>query len=400
MQLNFYSCLMAMIASTTMIIVIYFLKKTKYFSNAFGVLFMAMLYIFSFIRILFPIEISAVQVIMGDKVLLPKIMDVLENRSYLTADLPCKALYIFGSASLLVTITLLLVLIVRQLAFVLEIVRTKNYATNEEQKMLSSISREVFGRRTMMKLLKSDEVSVPMVVGVLKSTVVIPNREYSEGELELILYHECTHLKNHDLWLKLLIHIYCCVYWFNPFVYLLKSDVDFILEIKCDNAVCRHLDEKKKLDYAKLVNDNARLCQKKRERAYLMTSNFASTGTSRHICRMNSLLNPTLKSPKIPTLIVSLLMIAICMLSYVFVWQPDYSNNAQSIAAVSITSDGNLDEAESFGAYLVPAENGDYIFYYGDEKSDVLKGDVEKGYYDNCPIVDAKKTAQDDFAEN
>lgn len=362
MQLSFYSCLMAMIASSTMIVVIYFLKKTKYFANTFGVWFMALLYILSFFRLLVPVEIPSVQIVLGDSVVLPSVMDLLENRSELTAGLPCKAMYILGSISVVVTIVLLLTFFIRQLRFVLAILHTENHATENEQRMLSSISRRVFSRRTMMKLVKSDFVSVPMVVGVLRSVVVVPNKEYSFDELELILYHECTHLKNHDLWLKLLVHIYCCVFWFNPIVYLLKSDIDFILEVKCDNAVCRRLSEERKLDYAKLVNDSARGYQNRRDNAYLMTAGFASTNTSRHICRMNSMLKPFSTGLKLPTMVVSLIMAAICVLSYVFIWQPDYSNSDELNVTSSIVSDISYSELIPDDRYIEQVENSDYVF--------------------------------------
>lgn len=392
MQLNFYSCLMAMIASTSMIIVIYFLKKTKYFSNAFGVAFMGVLYLLSFIRLLVPYELPAVQILLGDKIVLPKIMDVLENRSSLTNHLPHKAMYIIGVVSVWVTIALLLLLLIRQLVFVISIYKTKNHATESEQKMLSEISRKVFGRRTMMKLIKCDEVVVPMVVGVLKSTVIIPNREYSVDELELVLYHECAHLKNHDLWLKLLVYIYCCVFWFNPFVYLLKSDIDFILEIKCDSTVCKFLSEEKTLDYAKLINNNARNGYKKNKRAYLMTAGFESTNDSRHICRMNSILNLKSKNRKLPTLIVSLIMVMICVLSYIVMWQPDYSDNFESSVIMVVKSEnGSGDEKLNHrGAYLVPSDDDNYIFCYSKGKAIVNKKDIEKGYYKGYPVIEKK----------
>lgn len=381
MQLSFYSCLMAMIASSAMIVVIYFLKKIKYFNNTFGVAFMAMLYLLSLVRLFVPIELPQVQVI-SDSVVLTKIMDVLENRSPLTAGLPCSMLHIFGSLSFLVTLILLLAFTIKQLRFVLSVVRTKNYATKKEQKMLKDISREVFGRKTMMRLIKSRDVSSPMVVGVLRSTVIIPDKNYKNEELELILYHECTHLKNHDLWLKLLVHIYCCVYWFNPIVYLLKSDIDFLLEVKCDSAVCRRLSEEKKLDYAKLVNDTARDCVVKRKRGALVTFGFASTSTLRHICRMNSMLKPKTKKPLIPTAIVLGIMIVICMASYLFIWQPDYSNSKDAVADINGAYGTTVDNG-----YLVPNENGDYILHIEKNSVVVPKDDVEKGYYDNYPIV-------------
>lgn len=381
MHLSFYSCLVATIASTAMIIVVYCLKKSKYFANTFGVWYMALLYLFSFIRLLVPFEFDKAQIV-GDSLMLPKVMDVLENRSVLTAHLPCSMLSIFGSVSLVVSFVLIFLFFFRQFRFVYLLAKTENFATQEEQEMLNKISRDVFLRGMQIKLIKSNNVSTPMVVGVLKNTVVIPNREYTGDELQLVLYHECTHLKNHDLLLKLLLRIYCCVFWFNPFVYLLKADMDFIVEVKCDTAVCRKLSVEKKLDYAKLVNDNARSCVKSKKHFALINSGFSSVSTSRHICRMNNLLYPNSKGPALPIAMISFLMVAIFLLSYAFVLQPDYSENVKGVLSPSVSN------TELADGYLVPDKSGDYYLCVGEGKILVNKEDVEKGYYKNYSLID------------
>ena len=381
MHFNFYSFMMAMLTSTVMIIVIYFLKKIKYFTNTFGVWYMALLYLLSFCRLLLPFEFDKAQVL-GDRFVLTKVMDVLENRSVITAGLPCSMLGIFGSASLIVTFILLLVFTIKQLKFVSFISRTENYATKEEQDMLEEISSVIFARKIKMKLIKSKDVPTPMVVGVLKRTVILPCIDYTKDQLELIFCHECTHLKNHDLWLKLLVHIYCCVYWFNPFVYLLKADMDFILEVKCDNAVSRKLSDEKRLDYAKLVNDTARNAVTGFKQVPLVASGFTSVSTSRHICRMNSVLNPEMKNPGVPTVIVSLMMVVICVLSYAFIWQPDYTTVKNGTSYSAHTETGYID------GYLVFAENRDYYFCYDESRVLVPKEDVDKGYYCNYAVVE------------
>ena len=381
MQFSFYSCMMAIIASTAMIIVIYFLKKSKYFANTFGVWYMALLYLLSFVRLAVPFGFDKAQVI-GERVVLPKLMDVLENRNVYTAHLPFSMLGILGSASFLVTFTLISIFTYRQLRFMSSLVNTRNFAKQEEKGLLDKISSEVFLKKPQITLIKTDDVTTPMVVGLMKSMVVIPNREYDSDELQLILYHECMHLKNHDLWLKLLVNIYCCVYWFNPFVYLLKADMDFILEVKCDTAVFRKLTEEKRLDYAKLVNDSVRSKVKGEKRFALITSSFASVSTSRHICTMNSLLNPNSKGPALPIAIVSLIMVVICLSSNAFVLKPDYQGLAEGGVQSYVVSD-----EDSTGGYLVPAKSGDYYLCLDDIRVLVNKEDVTKGYYDNYPIV-------------
>ena len=125
MQLSFYSCLMAVLASTAMIIVIYFLKKSKYFANTFGVWYMALLYLFSFIRLVMPFGFEKAQII-SDSFMLPKLMDVLENRTEFTAHLPYSMLGILGSVSFVVTAVLISVFTYRQLRFISSLVKTEN----------------------------------------------------------------------------------------------------------------------------------------------------------------------------------------------------------------------------------------------------------------------------------
>ncbi len=344
MGFSFYSCLMAMITSTAMIIAIYFLKKSRLFTDAFGVSFMSMLYLLSLFRMFVAIEIPSIQIVIGESVFMPRLMDILNNCSPLTCNFGCRALYLFGSVSFLVTIVYVVTFCVRQYRFVSRVSKAENDVSPRELQLLQKTTLEVFNRKTKIKLIKSDDVSVPMVLGMVRRVVVIENRAYTDEELELILLHECMHIKNHDLWLKFLVCMFCCLYWFNPFVYLLKSDIDFVLELKCDNAVCRHLDENKKLSYAEFINNTARNCCSKQINAAVLSSRFAvNKSTEKHIYRMNNLLFEKRKCHKTPVVIVCVFMIVLYMLSYVFILEPDYSaginSNTQTQYLVESTAD-------------------------------------------------------------
>ncbi|MBP3341150.1 MAG: hypothetical protein J6K99_01310, partial [Peptococcaceae bacterium] len=54
-------------------------------------------------------------------------------------------------------------------------------------------------------VLLSSGVQSPMLIGFRKPTIVLPYKLYGENELVMILRHELTHYKHHDLWYKLIL---------------------------------------------------------------------------------------------------------------------------------------------------------------------------------------------------
>ena len=66
---------------------------------------------------------------------------------------------------------------------------------------------ERLGRQMKLKRLPelyiSDGVQSPMLCGILKPMIVLPDLRLSDSSLMGILSHELTHYHRHDLWLKL-----------------------------------------------------------------------------------------------------------------------------------------------------------------------------------------------------
>ena len=56
-------------------------------------------------------------------------------------------------------------------------------------------------------------------------------------------------MRNRDGVVKLLTMLFCCVFWWNPAVYILKKDVSQILEIKCDVYATQSFTKKERLEY-------------------------------------------------------------------------------------------------------------------------------------------------------
>ena len=80
-----------------------------------------------------------------------------------------------------------------------------------------------------------------MSCGVLHKRILLPACNYSSDEIRCILLHEASHIKNRDPLLQLLTNILCAVYWWNPLVYLLRTDMWHAFELRCDRDVIKSI---------------------------------------------------------------------------------------------------------------------------------------------------------------
>ena len=93
-----------------------------------------------------------------------------------------------------------------------------------------------------VSLCKSEDVTVPMVVGLTRPMILLPQAsvaELSPTELEAILLHELAHVRRSDyLWL-LMQRLVQVVHWPNPLVWFSGKLIGSVRESSCD-AYCIH----------------------------------------------------------------------------------------------------------------------------------------------------------------
>jgi len=93
-----------------------------------------------------------------------------------------------------------------------------------------------------VKVFVSANATTPMVLGLWKPIVVLPNAQFGETELGMILSHELVHLKRRDLIVKLLVLIANAIHWFNPAAYSLNKQINRLCELACDDKVVENMD--------------------------------------------------------------------------------------------------------------------------------------------------------------
>ena len=102
-------------------------------------------------------------------------------------------------------------------------------------------------------VLISGGVQSPMLIGFRKPTIVLPYKLYGENELVMILRHELTHYKHHDLWYKLILLCANALHWFNPLVWLMNRQAGRDVEQVCDDYVVDGMDMEYRKAYSMTI---------------------------------------------------------------------------------------------------------------------------------------------------
>ena len=80
------------------------------------------------------------------------------------------------------------------------------------------------------------EAQVPVIRGLFRPMIVLPEHGYNDEELLVILTHELTHYRHRDLWLKALFTSILCMQWFNPLPKKVYEKFCFWSECYCDSS--------------------------------------------------------------------------------------------------------------------------------------------------------------------
>lgn len=119
---------------------------------------------------------------------------------------------------------------------------------------LQKVQKEYNRKRTKkFRIVTGEFGNTPFVFGIFRPYIVIPSLSYNDDEIYFILKHEMIHYYRGDLIVKLFCEILRAVYWWNPFVDMLESLINDLLEINVDFRIMKDLPEERKLDYSECL---------------------------------------------------------------------------------------------------------------------------------------------------
>lgn len=117
-------------------------------------------------------------------------------------------------------------------------------ASYEETQLLKSLAK---GKN--VRLVRNHFISTPLLIGILRPRIIIPDINFNECQLKNILLHEITHLRRFDIGVKWFTMIATSIHWFNPIMYFIKKEINHASELACDEAVIKDFNSSEKQAY-------------------------------------------------------------------------------------------------------------------------------------------------------
>lgn len=234
-------------------------------------------------------------------------------------------------------------------------------------------------------LLVSPYHQEPFIFSLHRSRIVLPAAMtilLPEQDLYFILKHEWQHHADRDNQAKLFIEILCCLLWWNPFVYLLRNNLNQTLELKCDRKVTKHLNPSEKADYADslvtVMRLHRKLSMEGKSTSGTASIRFLGLPLPKNQADQDALQRVELTLPRQKGragVMCTTCFVVLFLLSFTFVVQPfiptpvDDLSVDTGIQSVSITPENS---------YLVDLKNGTYSLYINGEFFRTLGEDEAK----------------------
>lgn len=130
------------------------------------------------------------------------------------------------------------------------------------------------GIRKQVTLLIYKNAHSPMIIGMWKPVLVLPDENYTPDESYYILKHELVHLKRRDILVKFLLILARDIHWFNPIVYLMQREAVVDMELACDEAVVRGGSLDQREAYTETLMSNL---HRQRSKGPLLSTQFSAS---------------------------------------------------------------------------------------------------------------------------
>lgn len=354
MEVSIFSCFMSILCSSVMILLMYFFRKKWLLPNMLGVLSLLCLYFLCFLRMVIPIEFPFTKVL--------NVRGHISNILYSIIWKEWSTLNVTFVSILIIIMSmgsiLLLIRFFYQYKKVMKIILSYVKIENEQYQ---EILGQVMERKKKIKVdvYFSEQLNIPIGIGVFKKSIILPNRDHSETELYYILLHEYTHFLNNDITIKMLVNIFCCIFWWNPIVYLLKKDLDQMLEIKCDLACTNVMQSDEKVEYlSTIVSTIKKATQKNQDINLYPTVALFHSDSNLTVLERFQIVYSNIgwsSKKKIPTMIWIVISIFLFLASYTIIPQTAYDVTREEVEEHS-----GAQEVIPSNAHIVRTSDGTY----------------------------------------
>ena len=205
-------------------------------------------------------------------------------------------------------------------------------------------------------------LTTPAVYGFIRPVILIPE-DRSNPITAPVLLHELTHFRQGDMWIKLILDLVVCLFWWNPLAYLLRISAQHALELKCDADVRACLDESQQIQYYQSLLEYYKKPQGKQH--YRLALHVIGVAGARKDWRIKQRFdvgllpkNANRKKRLRLNILCGFLLLFLLVASYSFIIQPAGPPPESGSTAIDIER-----------SYLLEKQDGTYDFYLNGEFS-------------------------------
>lgn len=314
LNISIFSLLSSFILFNFAALIIILNRNKTAFIIRYGINLLLLSSLLAFIRLILPIDLYNAKII--------DIHQIYRPLKYFLVLKIGNELYIYQFLLLLWGIGTVLFLFYYLSTSILEIYKL-NHLNCTPCPTLETLCSNYMQPKVIIKI--SPEVDVPKVWGFYKCRIYFPNYMLSPDEWKFILDHEVQHIKLHDTFIKMLLLFLTALFWWNPIMYILRKNIDQMLELRCDSKLAQNYSLEMQNKYLETIlkvlrerNTSSLTISKK----YLTASFVNHSAYSLTRQRFEMILN-TKKLNKNRTFLCYCITVLLFVSSYFIILQPD-----------------------------------------------------------------------------
>jgi len=338
MTFSLFSFVMAVAWSSLFMLALYILWGSKHFVMQFGFTAVVLLIVGSLFRLLVPIELPMAYEVYDSR-FYPAVYDALSGvvgTAGFTYFQLLAVVWVLGSVAIGVWFVLSYRAACRNL---------QGQPIDEDSPAYTQFVRmkEELGIEVEIGLAQSAHIDSPLLLGIQVPTVYLPLLEYTTVEYQCVYRHELMHWRNKDVYIKLLVQLFCIIFWWNPLVYIFRRGVAHTLELKCDLAATQNSSLEDKRVYLATIVKTLGASAGLNKQSYLASNAVVEMCATEQLSqRFRFVVSYEHKRKWYYPVLSALAVLAAIALSYLFVIQPENLPQRDVTAPVSAVVQRNV----------------------------------------------------------
>lgn len=380
LQYSFSTVLMAVLSSNIIIIftAVCFCRKDLLVSI--GYKMFALLLGIAFLRFAFPFQFSfTTNLVFPDT--LSRGISFLRYYFYQSEYINISIWGIFESVWIIGILVRLGIFVIRHLAFNHRVVWQSRNLTDDER--YSHLLDEICGDGpNPFSVYELGGLKVPVLYGIRHPRILVPaGMEMPERELRYLLSHETAHHYHHDILIKLGLSLLTIIYWWNPACYVLKAQLDAVLEMRVDNYVAGDNFDSK-FGYLNCLVYVAEHTVDQAEKSIKLPESSIALFNLKQYSALTNRFDVMGGEPKPYARVLHVtalaMTVALFLFSYFFIFEARYAAPEEDMQTVDLSGPST---------YAVLNDDNTYDVYYGGYQMDTV--DTLDNYYEGMVVYDS-----------